>query len=138
LGESLAAELSKSSSHPVVVFHEYDQSAWGFTVYRTGDVIARFWNRPNVVEVDPESCRVSADSIADVFAVESRVVASYLRHFDTSEEPGKAWDDDEYTLGDHWVRCDFMKRLGMHYPDPGTPGTRYILIPETGINTPLR
>ncbi len=134
LGEALAMALSRALDHPTIVFHEYEELAWGFVVYRSGDAIARFWNRPDVVELDPASCRASPEVIAGAFGVDPQTVAGYLRHLDAGESPGKVFSDDGRTLDRHWVRVDFMKRLGMDYPDPGTRGSRHVLVRERGVN----
>lgn len=135
LADPLAAALSTATGSPVVAFYEYDQSAWGFGVFQKGEAVARFWNRPEVVEEDPQACTVSPEFIAGLFAVSAQAVAPYLNHLDPdSDEPGKAAPEDEFSLGDHWVRCDFMRRLGLRYPNPGEPGTRHVLIKEPRVN----
>lgn len=135
LGDPLAAELSKSTADPVLVFYEFDQSAWGLSVYEKGTRVCHFWNRPEVIEEDPSSCLVSPEYFADHFGVGASSVAPYLQHIDpNSEESVKASDADRFALDDHWVRCDFMGRLGLPYPDPGTAGTRHVYIEEQGIN----
>jgi hypothetical protein len=135
LGDPLAAELSKSTNDPVVVFYEFDQRAWGFSVYEKGTRAGHFWNRPELVEEDPQSCSLDPEYFANNFGVEASSVAPYLQHIDPdSEEKAKASDDDQFALDEHWVRCDFMRRIGLPYPDPGTAGTRHVYIEERGIN----
>ena len=66
-----------------------------------------------------------------VFAVPLEMVAPYVQHVENLDPESKAFDDDEFTLGDHWVRVDFMRRLGLLYPNPGkVPGGRYVRIDE--------
>jgi hypothetical protein len=135
LGDPLAAELSKSTTDPVLVFYEFDQCAWGLSVYEKGARVGHFWNRPEETGEDPSSCLISPEYFADRFGVEVSSIAPYLQHIDrNSEESAKASDTDRFSLDDHWVRCDFMERLGLPYPDPGTAGTRRVYIEEQGIN----
>jgi hypothetical protein len=135
LADPLAASLSTATSSPTVAFYEFDQCAWGFTVYDNGQAVARFWNRPEVVEEDPSACTVDPISIAGKFGVGVEAAAPYLKHLDAdAEQPDKALPADEFSLGDHWVRCDFMRRLGLRYRNPGEPGTRHVFIKERGIN----
>jgi hypothetical protein len=135
LADPLAAALSATTSTPAIAFYEFDQFAWGFTVFDKGQPVARFWNRPEVVEEDPGACTVDSSFIAGKFGVGVEAVAPYLKHLDSDgEEPDKASPADEFTLGDHWVRCDFMRRIGLRYPNPGEPGTRHVLIKEPGVN----
>jgi hypothetical protein len=64
-------------------------------------------------------------------------IAPYLQQFsaELSENP-KVFPDDQFSLGVHWVRTDFMRRLRLQYPTPGeTAGGRYILIVDS--NTPV-
>jgi hypothetical protein len=135
LADPLAAALSTATRLPTVAFYEFDQCAWGFTVYDKGQPVAQFWNRPDSVEEDASACTVDPSFIAGKFGVGVEAVAPYLKHLDPdADEPGKALPADEFSLGDHWVRCDFMRRLGLRYPNPGEPGTRHVLIKERGIN----
>lgn len=135
LSDPLAAELSKLTDDPVLVFYEFNQCAWGLSVYENGARVCRFWNRPEVVEEDPHSCALDPEYFAKHFGVGISSIAPYLQHIDPDSEEGvKAFGEDRFTLDDHWVRCDFMERLGLPYPDPGTTGTRHVYIEEPGIN----
>jgi hypothetical protein len=61
---------------------------------------------------------------------------SCFAYFSEPPETPKVIPDDQFSLGDHWVRVDFMRRLGLQYPTPGaTAGGRYILIVDS--NTPV-
>jgi hypothetical protein len=135
LGEPLAMELSKVSLAPVIVFHEYDQDAWGFVIFESGKRIGRFWNRPEVVDEEAQSCTVGPERVAKGFGVAVETVSPYLIHLDAdSDDESRAFDGDEHGLGNHWVRCDFMKRLGLSYVSPGEPGSRHVYIKEPDVN----
>jgi hypothetical protein len=127
-GDEVSLALSRRTKWPVVIFREFDQDAWGFNIFKSGELAARFWNRPDIVEVEPGSFTVPGKLISELFSVDPAVVAPYLQHLRAGIDSGQVFHDDEFTLDNHWVRCDFMNRLGMTYPDPGSPGTRYIKV----------
>ena len=129
VGEPLAAELSRLTVGPAIVFLEYDQAAWGYCLFERGTLADRFWSVPDAVEKPPEECAGSVDAVSRVFAVRAESIAPYIHHVTDSD--AKAFDDDEFTLGDHWVRVDFMRRLGLAYPSPGkVAGGRRVKIEE--------
>jgi hypothetical protein len=119
IGAELAAELSRLASGPAILFLEYDQSTWGYVLYINGVTSDRFWSVPQNVEEDPILVRGQASVLSDTFGKPESTIAPYLRHLPTdSLETAKAFADDNSTLGDHWVRVDFMRRLGLQYPNP--------------------
>jgi hypothetical protein len=131
LAEPVAAELSRLTSAPAIAILEYDQAAWGYSLYDRGELLDRFWNLPDVVETPPEECAGNASTVAGVFGVSAESISAYIHHVTEADYETKAFDDDEYALGDHWVRVDFMRRLGIPYPSPGqAAGGRYVQIQE--------
>jgi hypothetical protein len=135
LGDRLATELSKCSIGATVVFYEYDQVAWGFHLYEKGHRIGQFCNRPDAAGNDRENCAISPELIAGSFGVQVQTVAPYLVHLTAdADHSGKAFSDDEFPLENHWVRCDFMRRLGLRYQASSDPGTRWVFIKESGVN----
>lgn len=133
IGEDLAAELSRLTGGPSIVLMEYDQDAWGYSLFDGGTVLDRFWSVPEAVDLSPEECTGSFETVSSVFGVPSESLAPYICHVTEIARELKAFEDDEYTLGDHWVRIDFMRRLGLDYPAPGqVAGGRYVKIDEPG------
>jgi len=129
IGEALAAELSRLIGGPAILFLEYDQAAWGYCLFEGGALLNRFWSIPDAVEMPPDECVGDATTISRLFDVPADSLAPYIRY--VSDPNAKAFDDDEFTLGDHWVRVDFMRRLGLAYPNPGqVAGGRHIRIEE--------
>jgi hypothetical protein len=98
---------------------EYDQDTWGYCLFDVGTFLDRFWSDPGAVDTPPEECTGDAEVANSVLGVPSESVAPYIRHVTEDEVELKAFDDDEFPLGDHWVRVDFMRRLGLNYPLPG-------------------
>jgi hypothetical protein len=131
VAEPVAAELSRLISGPAIAVMEYDQAAWGYTLFESGPLRDRFWSLPDAVETPPDECAGSVDVVARAFGVPVESITPYIRHVTESDYDTKAFDDDEFTLGDHWVRVDFMRRLGVPCPSPGqVAGGRYVQIQE--------
>ena len=137
LAESLSAELSRLAASPAIIVREYDETAWGYCIFEAGVLRNCFWNIPWVVEVLPESCAGDVDLVSSLFGVPANSVAPYLMQFPDNGPEGKAFDNDQFALNNPWVRIDFMRRLGLAYPEPGrAPFGRYVLIKESN-RTPL-
>lgn len=131
VAEPVAAELSRLTSGPAIAVLEYDQAAWGYSLFESGELLDRFWSLPDAVETPPEECVGSAPTVARVFGVSPESISPYIRHVEEADFDTKAFADDEFTLDDHWVRVDFMRRLGIPYPSPGqVGGGRYVQIQE--------
>ena len=130
--EPLAMGLSRVAGS-AIAFLESDQTTWGYCLFEQGSLIDTFWNMPAAIAEDAAACRGDVRVLGDLFGVSSAALAPYLRHLDTGIDPDtKAFEDDEFTLDNHWVRCDFMRRLGLEYPDPGqTEGGCYVEITDT-------
>src|SRR4029077_16597617 len=88
------------------------------------------------VDTPAEDCTGNLEIVSSVLGVAAESVAPYIRHMADGGRRLKAFEDDEYTLGDHWVRVDFLRRLGLSYPSPSpgrTDGGRHIRIHEPGL-----
>ena len=126
LSSAVSHQLSRKTDAPVAWFQSVDQTAWGFGVRKSGEQVAEFWNNPDFIRVDPANASADPEHVAGLFRVEAATLAPYLRHVAFGDEVDKAFDDDEHTLDDHWVFCDFMRRLGMAYPEHDDPNTRRV------------
>lgn len=131
IGEPLAAELSRLINGPAVVVFEYDQATWGYTLFNSAKLLDRFWSIPEFVEVAPQDYAGNAEIVSSTFGVPRDHVAPSLQDVTDLDEAAKAFADDEFTLRDHWVRVDFLGRLGLNYPGPGEAvGGKYVKIDE--------
>jgi hypothetical protein len=129
MAEPLAGELSSTIDGPAIIFLEYDQAAWGYRLFDRGSVLDKFWNIPEVVEAPSNDFAGNVETMSRVFGAPPENIAPYLQH--VTDSAGKAFGDDEFALRDHWVRVDFMRRLGLQYPSPGqTTGGQYVKIDE--------
>lgn len=130
LGSKISSELSRSLKTPVIAFLEFHQMAWGYCLYEDGKAVDQFCNDPNEIEESPSLLKGNIDILTKIFSSDRRNIEPYLIHINNDETLTKAFPDDEFVLDDHWVRVDFMKRLGIIYPDKG----KWLFLKEKGIN----
>lgn len=131
VGERLASELSRLTHGPAIVVLEYDQDAWGYSLFDDGKPLDRFWNSPEAVDEPAEDCAGNIAILTSTFGVASDSIAPYIRHITEADRRRKAFAHDEFPLGNHWVRVDFMRRLGLKYLNPGEAASgRYVKIDE--------
>ena len=129
--ESVAEELSRLTSGPAIAISDFHQETWGYSLFESGKLLDRFWNSPSMSETPPEEWVGNVPALVRVFGVMAETIAPYLCHITTENCRTKVFDDDESVLGDHWVRLDFMRKLGIPYPSPGeVAGSRYVQIEE--------
>jgi hypothetical protein len=123
--EDLAVALSAAQPEPVLVFTEFDQAVWGYSLCHGGRRLDTFWSDPEYVGVDPSTCSGDPDLVATTFRVEPASIAGYLMR---PVDGLRVHADDVRTLDDHWVRVDFMRRLGILYPDLTPQNGRHVLV----------
>ena len=126
----ISQRLSKLTDSPVIVFLEYDQDAWGYCLYQKGQLIDNFWNNHLTVDLQIDKCTADIDLISNKFQVDKELIKLYLIDIANKEDLGKVNENDEFELDNHWVRTDFMEKLGLHYPESG----KWFYINEKGIN----
>lgn len=117
LAYTISVELSKHSNSPVITFLEFDQSAWGYCLFEKGKLLDTFWNNHWAIDKDSSECIADIDLVASKFNVPKESIAPYLQSVFDKYDLGKAFDDDEFELTNHWVRTDFMEKIGLQYPD---------------------
>lgn len=124
LGWDDASEhLSKSLGVPVISLHIHDGDLWMYVLYRDGEEIDQFNPIPDYWSEDlsPEE-RSSWAGDAGVVAenwdgIDAASIDRYLVTWDLDEEnPRKAYEADEHSIGDCWQVVDFMSKLGLTYP----------------------
>ncbi len=128
--DRISIGLSKITESPVIAFLEYNQDAWGYCLFENGKLLDNFWNSGLTVEQEANNCAANIELIASKFQVDKDLIKPYLISNTTKENFGKAFESDEFYLEDHWVRVDFMEKLGLVYPETG----KWFYIIETGIN----
>ncbi len=115
--------LSKSLGVPVISLHIHDGDLWMYVLFRDGGEVNQFNPVPDYWSEDlsPEE-RSSWAGDAGVVAgnwegVDAASIGRYLVTWDLDRDaPGKAYDDDEFPIGDCRQIVDFMGKLGLTYP----------------------
>ena len=130
LMDKLSLELSKKTNSLVITFLEYNQDAWGYCLYENGKLLDNFWNNHIIVEREANECVADINLLASKFQVDKTLIAPYLIDVGGKHNLGKAFENDEFDLDNHWVRVDLMDKLGLIYPDSG----KWFYILEKGIN----
>lgn len=115
--------LSEKLSCPVFSFHIHDGDLWMFILFDKGKQLAQFNPIPEyweeISDEEKKQWKGDADAIASCISNLKAVdIAHYLKQWDIDGDEGqKAYSDDEYTYGDCWQMCDFMKRIGLIFPE---------------------
>ena len=121
--EMLAQRLSERLRRPALGLHIHDDDLWMYLLYSSGKLVDKFNPLPDywgeLEEEDMASWGGRADVVCEHWpSVSKEAVSKYLRKWDF-EDTGKAYPDDEFEVNDCWQLVDFMRRLGLDYPDPG-------------------
>jgi hypothetical protein len=122
--DELSQHLSKELQLPVFSFHIHDGDLWMFILFDKGDKVTQFNPIPEYwEELDPQE---KASWAGDAQAVCQHVrgltpdsIKNYLVEWteDVELSGRKAYADDEFAYGNDWQLTDFMRRVGLQYPD---------------------
>ena len=127
--EDLARDLSLAAPVPALTFTEWDQIAWGYSLWANGKRVESFWNDPEAVGEDSRARAGEPSLLAFTCGVSEASIRPYLRQrVQGAAIEGRAHPDDEFELDDPWVRVDVMRRLGIGYPDLKSPAGRYVTL----------
>ena len=129
LGEKISIELSKTLKTPVLAILEFHQISWGYKLFLDGKIIDQFCNAPELVGTSAKDYKGNIDLLSKTFNVDKKNLEPYI-DIRNSEKHEKAFKVDEFFLDDHWVRVDFIKKLGITYPEEG----KWLYIIEKGVN----
>jgi len=122
--DEASAHLSRSLGVPVFSFHIHDDDLWMYTLFAGGgeevghfNPIPDYWFE-DISDEERELWAGDAKAVADHWpGVQPDAIDKYLAVWDLDEqEPGKAYDDDQFPYNDCWQLIDFMRRLGLAYP----------------------
>jgi hypothetical protein len=118
--DAASAFLSVTLGKPVFSFHIHDGDLWMFQLYVSGVLVTAFNPIPDYwgEDGDEESMRGDAAMVAKhVPGVTVAGIERYLVRWDLDAgSPGKAYPDDEFSIGEDWQLCDFLRKLGFVYP----------------------
>ncbi len=114
--------LSLRLQKPAFSFHIHDGDLWMFHLYVEGRVAAAFNPIPDYWgDISEEEERLMRGDVSVITqcvpGLKASAVERYLVRWDLdAESPGKAYPDDEFSIGEDWQLTDFMKKLGFVYP----------------------
>ena len=93
-----------------------------FVLFQSGKEIGRFNPVPQYWEEltpqEKEKWRGDAALVADLIpAVSADSIARYFIEWDLEDDNlAKAYPEDEFSSGDCWQMCDFLRKVGLDYP----------------------
>jgi len=119
----ISEALSRTLKKVVLSLHIHDGDFWMYILYKNGVQIDAFNPIPDywiedISEQEREDNRGNAEVIAQCIpGVTPDSIKKYFVTWDLeSDEPGKAYPEDEYSYGDDWQMLDFLKKLRVAYP----------------------
>lgn len=124
--DEASSHLSLELGVPVFSFHIHDGDLWMMIAFEKGAEVAWFNPRPDYWdEVSPDERRKWAGDAEAVCRLVPGVRPESIRKYFVTWTEGlentqsTAYDDDEYSFGSDWQMVDFMRRIGLTYPDAG-------------------
>ena len=116
----LAENLSKETGRAVLLLYIYDDDFWGYFFWENGIELDNFAPLPDYFGEEETIPDLSGNAalIASRFNIPEEVAARYLITWSLDDLEGekRAFDDDEFCIGDCWQMADFMAKLGWNYP----------------------
>lgn len=121
--ENIPQEISKELMCPAMLCYIYDGDFWGYHLFDRGSEVDSFNPMPEYFEEisQEEKQRLSGNSkvIAQYFNVDESRIKKYLIQWDEdildADELPKAYESDEFGIGEDWQMADFMKAIGYPY-----------------------
>ena len=116
-------ELSRVLETSSFYFHVHDGDLWMYEFYVNGLQRDQFNTCPDYWEEISEEEKLSWKGSSAVLAenwlgVNKDEIENYLVDLPYDDDRShKAYEDDEFDYGDIWQLTDFMKKLGVPYPD---------------------
>lgn len=120
LVRTVGDSLGKAAS----TIHVYDSDYWEHLFRYDSRDVHLFNSRPSYwaednAELTEQMSAYNSDptELCVILTKDTSTVQPYLIDVDKEESPGKAFEDDEFSLDDFWVFVDFWRRLGISYPE---------------------
>jgi len=121
--DGLPRMLSEELCHPVMLCYIYDGDFWGYSLYDNGMELDNFNPIPDyfgdVSEREKKQMAGNSRLIAEYFNVKEDRIKNYLQQWTDelldSDEKIRAYEEDEFCIGEDWQMADFMKALGFPY-----------------------
>jgi hypothetical protein len=101
------------------------EGCWDYSIHDRGKQLAAMTWYPEAkpkLTGDVDRAGAALNVPGSVLRRYHDAIVAYIKAVDDDEdaEPGRAFPEDKYEIGDDWVHCMLAERAGFHYPDPGT------------------
>jgi len=133
--DEVSQHLSATLGVPVFSLHVHDGDLWMYILFVRGEPVDQFNPKPDYWETvdgeEREGWRGRADVVAThVTGTDAAAIAPYLRFWSDDMGEEKARPGDEFHYGEDWQIVDFMRAVGLCFPDESVPGgtTRYFRV----------
>ena len=120
--EDIPKEISEKLMCPVLLCYIYDGDYWGYFFYENGKELDVFKPIPDYFEdISMEQRKHLAGNseiISKYFNIDNAKIKNYLQEWteDILEaEEKRAYEDDEFCIGEDWQMADFMKAIRYSY-----------------------
>jgi hypothetical protein len=121
--EQASSYLSEKLCTAVFSFHIHDGDFWMYNLFHEGREIDAFLPFPEYWEqISPEE-KETLKGNRTILAkhiphLQIEAIERYLIEWDINQlNENKAYDDDEFTIGNCWQICDFMKKVPLPWPE---------------------
>lgn len=116
--DELAETLSARLEAPALAVTMLEETVWRYAFYVRGGILDCFVNWPQEEELDAGG---DAAALAEHWpGAKAELLAPYLvdhRRFAHVELAVPTWPDDEFPRWSGWQFADFLRRLGLPYPE---------------------
>ena len=118
--ECLLAHLVARVGKPGLILTEFQHTAWGFTLLAPGGKRHEFMNLHGLEEAKLPPKQIDLTAIGEILEVPLESFSGYLKpQSQDVVSTKKIVPTDHFSLGDPWIRVDFLRALGIEYPTPG-------------------
>jgi hypothetical protein len=121
--DDVSRRLSNQLKTAVFSLHIHDGDLWMLYAYDNGKEVSWFNSYPDywfdLEEAEQARCVGDAAVIARLANLPMESIQNYfvLRNHEASLPAGKAYESDEYENCDPWQMLDFMRRVGLPFPE---------------------
>ena len=117
----LADEIARLVDSPTLELRVQEGDHWDFTLFHRAEVIADFSTRVSYFDYDSTASgpwkQGDAMSFSTTWNVPLEQISPYLIDWDSLPTPHFVADDDEFSTDDWRQVFDFMRAIGVDYPD---------------------
>ncbi|MEM7272721.1 MAG: hypothetical protein AAF547_06550 [Actinomycetota bacterium] len=134
--DDAARFLSQALGCATLTISVHDGDLWSYVLFDRGHPRHRFSTIPDYFEDDDGGPRSTSGDAVELAAQLPNVpverIERYLRPWTADDDGTRAYPEDEFTVGDVWQFTDFLRAIGLDWPDDGdgAAGRSYRLTTE--------